>query len=74
MPKLFSAAAIGLFAAWALFGALSSSAVAQANVDQIRAQCLEEVGKAYPDTSSTDQQTVRFNLYKACMQRHGLQP
>jgi hypothetical protein len=75
MPKLSSSDVIGLVTASMLaMGALASPALAQADADQIRAQCLDEVGKAYPDISSTDQQTVRFNLYRSCMLRHGLTP
>jgi hypothetical protein len=55
MHKLSSNSVIGLVAASMLaIGALASPALAQADADKIRAQCLDEVGKAYPDISSTD--------------------
>lgn len=73
MPKL-SQAAFGLVAATFALGTFAAPAAAQlSGPDQIRAQCIEEVVRANPG-SSTDLQTVRVNLYIACMQRNGLQP
>lgn len=73
MPKLHQAA-LGLVAATFALGTFAVPASAQlSGPDQIRAQCIDEVVRANPG-SSNDLQTVRVNLYIACMQRNGLQP
>jgi hypothetical protein len=73
MQKLSRKAAFSLVAATIAVAAFVSPASAQANAEQIRAQCIDEVGKAHPG-SSNDLQTMRTNLYIACMRRNGLQP
>jgi hypothetical protein len=73
MPKRYHAA-LGLIAATFALGTFVAPASAQlSGPDQIRAQCIDEVARAHPG-SSNDLQTMRVNLYSACMRRNGLQP
>ena len=63
--------------ALAIFLVAGGSALAQQNEDQIRAKCISEVVKLYPDAnpdSMAQYQNARVELYKTCMIKHGLKP
>jgi hypothetical protein len=73
MNSLRKKLALGLVAASAVTF-LVTVGQAQQDTDAIRAKCINEVMRMYPNLNPDQTNRQGLEYYKTCMLRHGLQP
>ena len=65
--------AVGLVAASAITFSVTAGQ-AQQDTDAIRAKCINDVMRMYPNANPDQSNRQGLEYYKSCMLRHGLQP
>jgi hypothetical protein len=65
---------LGLTAASVLLLATASGQAQQQDQDAIRAKCINEVMRMFPNSNPDQSNRQGLEYYKTCMLKHGLQP
>ena len=74
MTSLRKKLALGLVAASAVTLSVTAGQAQQQDTDAIRAKCINEVMRMFPNSNPDQSNRQGLEYYKTCMLKHGLQP